>query len=462
MGDLMRLILTRRAGLGLELGHLRALLLAICGLGLLLHGAIAQAQDLLAVDDQEIRLKMTEAKILRLDRPAATVFLSDPGIAEIDLQTARYIYIVGKSVGRTSLFVLGEDEELLLSTTIAVGIDQQQLSRAVHHSVSGGNIAVSTIDGAIFLNGTVKTPEDLDAAEEVLAALTGPAAVIVNRLEVEQAAQVNLQVKIAEVSRSVGEDLGLSISRLNSGGAITPPNSGITNGFAINVAPSGLDVNFLLEALSQKDLVTILSEPNLTARSGETANFLAGGQIPFRVGDSEDDTRIELQPYGVELEFTPVVHERGRIEIQLKTRVREVDSSSTSTANSDIGPSLTERSASTTVDIGSGQSFAIAGMFQSSTEQALRGAPGLVNLPIIGALFRSSRYSSGETELVIVVTPYLVEPVNPRDIATPMDNFDPVENGAAQWLQGRFTKPLKPGHKRPTRIRATGGGFRLQ
>ena len=418
------------------------------------------AQTLLEVDDKQIALNVNEAKFLRLEEPAKAVFLSNPGVADIDLQSAKYIYIVGKSVGETTLFVLGADDEPMMRTTIAVGIDSQRLSRAVRQAVSGGTVSVSSLDGAVYLHGSVPTPDDVVTAEDVLAALAGPNAVIVNRLELEQSAQVNLQVKIAEVARTISDDIGFGMNGGNSRGSFSSPASTISNGFAITVTPSALDMNFLLNALSQRGLVSILSEPNLTARSGETAKFLAGGQIPYQVKSASDEVTIELQPYGVELEFTPVVREKGRIEIRLETKVREVDESQTT--SSDIGPALTERSASTTVEIGSGQSFAIAGMFQSGTQQALGGFPGLVNLPVLGALFRSSRYARGETELVITVTPYLVEPTNPRDLKTPVDDLKPV-GGIEQWGTGRFTKPLKPGQNRgKSRVRGTGGGFRLQ
>lgn len=445
-----------------EMARVSRLLVAIAlalGLNAGSGGAPATAQDILSVDDEFLEININEAKFLRLERPAAAVFLSNPGVAEIDLQSARYIYIVGKTVGETTLFVLGEDDEPLLRTTVAVDVDAQRLTRAVRRAVSGGVVSVSSQDGAIFLSGEVPSPDDMATAEDVLAALAGPNAVIVNRMELEQSAQVNLQVKIAEVSRTVGENLGLgSVTSRSGSDSLT---TGVSDSFNISVSPSGTNVRLLMDALSKRGLVSILSEPNLTARSGETANFLAGGKIPFRVGDTADDTRIELQTFGVELEFTPVVRQGGRIEVKLDTRVREVDDSTAT--NSDIGPALTERSASTTVEIGSGQSFAIAGMFQSNTRQALSGLPGLVDLPVIGALFRSSEYSRGETELVIIVTPYLVEPTGPRELSTPVDELRPV-GGVEQWSTGRFTRPLKPGRRGGTsRVRgSSGGGFRLQ
>ncbi len=435
------------------------LFVMLCAIVALFPPRSAAAQEILTVDNRQISININEAKFLRLTEPANAIFLSNPSVAEIDLQSASYIYLVGKAVGESTLFVLGQNDEPILRTTVSVDVDADRLTRAVTRSVSGGRVAVSSIDGAIFLRGVVPSPDDIATAEDVLAALTGPNAVIVNRLELEQSAQVNLQVKIAEVSRSVGDSLGFGINASGPRGSFSSPVSDIDNGFSVSVTPSGTNMNLMLDALSQRGLVSILSEPNLTARSGETANFLAGGQIPYRVGDSAEDTRIELQPFGVELDFTPVVRPKGRIEIELNTSVREVDTSQVT--NSDIGPALTERSASTTVEIGSGQSFAIAGMFQSGTRQKLGGIPGLVNLPIIGALFRSSEYSRGETELVIIVTPYLVEPTSPRELNLPTDQVNTV-NGVEQWGVGHFTRPLKPSQSGKSRVRTNNGGFRLQ
>lgn len=438
-----------------------ALSLMAFGLVLWIFGATANAQDLLTVDDQQIDINLTEAKFLRLEEPAKAVFLSNPTVADIDFQSAKYIYLVGRAVGESTLFVLGEDGEPMIRTTISVGVNTERLSRAVNNAVSGGVVSVDEIEGAIFLNGQVDTAEDLLTAEDVLAMLTGEDAIIVNRLELAQSAQVNLQVKIAEVSRNIREDFGLNLTGSGSRGNFTPPVSNIDNGFSVSVSPFGMNGSLVLDALSRSGLVTILSEPNLTTRSGETAEFLAGGQIPFRVGDSEDDTRIQLENVGVELEFTPRVHDRRRIEVKLKTRVREVDTSN-SASSGDIGPALTERSASTTVEIGSGQSFAIAGLFQSSNRQALQGFPGLAKLPIIGALFRSSEFSRGETELIIIVTPYLVDPTDPDNLSTTFDEINPVGSGMEQWGTGRLTRPSVAPDRGGSRVRPSGAGFRLQ
>ncbi|VDC21163.1 type II and III secretion system protein family protein [Pseudogemmobacter humi] len=434
-------------------------IIAALALFLLLSLAgLTEAQQVWSVGRGKLELNVTEAKFIKLEQPATAVFLSNPAVAEIDLQSARYLYIVGRSIGETNLFVLGENDEEILSTTISVGIDADRLAAAAKSSVSGGSVSVSTVEGAVFLSGRVRSEDDAATAGDVVAALLGENAVIVNRLEVETAAQVNLHVRIAEVSRSISEDLGISLSASSSNGrrSFTPPASA-GGGFEISIGSGSRNVNLVLDALAKNGLVTILSEPNLTARSGETATFLAGGRFPYPSENDEGKVSYQLEPIGVELEFTPTVFDQNKIRLKIDTRVRDIDPATSVDA---AVPALSERSATTTVELGSGQSFAIAGMFHTDSVQTLSGLPGLVNLPIIGALFRSSKFARGETELVIIVTPYLVEPTSPDNLRTPVDGVRPVSGGIEQMVTGQMSKTIRPGEKGQSKVRR--GGFLLQ
>ncbi len=398
-----------------------------------------QAQELWSVKDGEIALNLTEAKFLKLDKPAKSVFLSNPGVADIDLQSARYLYIVGRGVGASDLFILGEEDEEMFSTRLTVGIDARRLSTAAQRAVTGGAVSVSTLDGAIFLYGNVSKAEDVAAAEAVVGQLAGEAVVVVNQLQVAAQAQVNLQVRIIEVSRSISEDLGIRLT-VNDGNVtnFSAPGTGIEGPFSITLSSRSRNLNLILDALARNGMITVVSEPNLTARSGETATFLAGGRIHYVYG-KEDSEYLQLEPVGVELEFTPTVGNNNRIQIVLDTRVRDVDQAN---SNATV-PALTERSATTTVDLASGQSFAIAGMFQANTRQSLASLPGLGKVPVIGALFRSSRFSRGETEMVIVVTPYLVNSTPPDMAPDPRKKVNPVGDGLEQVVTGRLTRPVR-------------------
>ena len=419
----------------------------------------ARAQEVWSVGDGRISLEVGEGKFIRLAEPAKAVFLSNPKTAEIDLQSARYLYVVGQQIGETNLFVLGENDEEIMSTTISVTVDVGKLSRAANRAVMGGSVSVSAVDGAVFLSGTVKSDEDIAAAGDVVAGLLGPNALVVNTLALQTLAQVNLQVRIAEVSRSISEDLGISLTASSSNGrrSITPPAAS-NGGFNINVSSGRRNINLVLDALARNGLVSILSEPNLTARSGEKATFLAGGRVPYPERGDNGEVTYRLEPIGVELEFTPTVRDRDQIQVELTTRVRDVDSATAPTGDA---PALTERSATTTVELGSGQSFAIAGMFRANSNQSIQGLPGIAKLPIIGALFRSSRFSRGETELVIIVTPYLVKPGQPDDFETPVDRVQRVDSGLEQAVTGRMTRGVvRQGEGGSTRVRA--GGFVLE
>lgn len=418
----------------------------------------AAAQEVRRAAAGTLSLNVDEAHFVRLDRPAKTVFLSNPGIADIDLQSARNLYVVGRTVGESSLFVLDENDDEIMSTTVAVRADTARLGAAARRAARGGSVTVAMVGGAIFLGGVAPTAEDGKAVEDVVTRLAGPEAIVVNRMEIARLPQISLQVRIAEVSRSVSEDLGIRLWGSGGGGmrGFNAPPTGLDSPFTISLRSKSGSINLVLDALARNGLVTILSEPNLTTRSGEKATFLAGGRVPYIYGSSDNES-LQLEPIGVELAFTPTVLHGGRIQIALETQVRDID-----TANSfnDRAPALTERSAATTVELRSGQSFAIAGMLRSDTKQALSGFPGLAKLPVLGALFRSTRYAKGETELVIIVTPYLVSP-SAKVPGTPVDQIEPVHSGAEQFVHGRMTRVgQRAGSGNGARNRA--GGFMLQ
>lgn len=419
----------------------------------------ATAQDVRGAGPDRISLEVGQAKFVRLDSPASAIFLSNPAAAEIDLQSARYVYIVGKQIGETNLFVLGENDEEVYSATLNVSVDTAKLTRAANRSVNGGRVQVTAVDGAVFLSGQVKTNDDAATVQDVVSGLLTPDTMVVSRLTLEALAQVNLQVRVAEVSRSITDDLGISFSSSsrNVPRSFSAPKTDV-GGFEINLSSNNRNINVMLDALSRKGLVSILSEPNLTARSGESASFLAGGQVPYATRNSDGEVTYEMQPIGVELDFKPTVHANNQIQLELTTRVRDVDPSTSS--NTDA-PALTERSATTTVELGSGESFAIAGMFQANTAQSLSGLPGISKLPILGMLFRSSKFARGETEMVIIVTPYLVKPGRPDQFETPVDRLRPVSSGLEQAITGQLTrKPLRPGATGNSRVR--NGGFLLE
>lgn len=398
----------------------------------------AQAQTLIETTGRAVTLYAGEGKLLKLDSPSTTVFLANPDIADVEIKSPTLLYIYGKAMGETTLFVINESDEVSVSSAVKVSTNIKALNRAARAAVRSGSFSVSEADGAIILTGQVGTLRDAEQVEEVVRALAGAAVPLVNSLSLDTPAQVNLQVKIAEVSRTVTEDLGVGWTVL-SGDGLTG-EAGILGGYSLasRFGLAGTVQGVTLEALKKEGLVTILSEPNLTARSGDKATFLAGGRFPYQTTNGDDNPSVVFEPFGVELEFEPEVMRSNKIKLMVNTKIRELDFSNGSKTDDQNLPLILERSAATTIEVGSGQSFAIAGLFKSTSQQNIKKVPGLGEIPLLGALFRSTQFQTGESELVILVTPYLVEPGAPQKFKTPLDNFAPADS-LSRNLGGRLS-----------------------
>jgi pilus assembly protein CpaC len=423
----------------------------------------AQAQTLVETRNRAIDLFAGQGKLIKLDTPAETVFLANPEVADIEIKSPKLLYIYGKSIGETTLFVIDETEEVTLSSAVNVSFNMEAMNRAAQAAQPGGGFSVTEIGGAIVLSGSVDTIGEAEKVETVVRQLAGAGATVVNSLSLNTPAQINLQVKIAEVSRTVTEDLGVSWTVLSGQGF--SGGSGVDGGYALagNIRNGGTNIGVTLEALKGEGLVTILSEPNLTARSGDKASFLAGGRFPYQTTQDDDTATVQFEPYGVELEFLPEVLRADQIKLNVRTQIRELDFSNGSQTNTQNVPLIRERSASTTIEVGSGQSFAIAGLFSASTQQDVEQVPGLGDIPLLGALFRSTSFQKGESELVIIVTPYIVEPAAPGQFKTPLDHFSPANS-----LDRNFLGALSSGepitNDGPVSVRTINGkaGFLLQ
>ncbi|MCZ4351629.1 type II and III secretion system protein family protein [Roseovarius aestuarii] len=385
-----------------------------------------------------MKLFSGEGKLIKLDSPSETVFLANPEIADVEIKSPNLLYIYGKSMGETTMFVINDAEEVTVASAIKVSTNVQALNGAAHAAVRDGKFSVSEVDGALILTGRVGTVRDAQRIEDVVRTLAGSEVPIVNSLSIDTPAQVNLQVKIAEVSRTVTENLGTNWTSISgaglSGGASTAAAYAFASSFRVGNSLQSVS----LEALRKEGLVTILSEPNLTARSGDKASFLAGGRFPYQTTTGEDETNVVFEPFGVELDFEPEVLRSNKIKLVVNTKIRELDFSSGSTTNIQNLPLILERSAATTIEVGSGQSFAIAGLFKATSQQDVNKVPGLGEIPLLGALFRSTSFQTGETELVIIVTPYIVEPGAPQKFKTPLDKFAPADQ-LSRYTNGDFS-----------------------
>jgi len=387
------------------------------------------------------KVEMNKGRLIQLSRPALSVVVADPSISDVQVVSPRKIYVNGKSVGETSLLVVGDNDRVILNANISVVHNLSKLTRAIKASFPNANVSLDSTDSSIILKGEVESPVVAQKVERMATSFLKADQSIINLLDSSTGDQVMLKVKVAEVSRNELKRFGISLeSIINTGNFIFGVASGrdivnSTVGFARNAGDSSLfgsvrtgsvDINGVIDALEDDGLVSVLAEPNLTTKSGVNASFLAGGEFPIPVVGQDGQVTIEFRPFGVSLDFTPVVMTEQKISLTVTPEVSSVSTLNAITAGGFEIPSINVRRASTTVDLGSGESFAIAGLMRRDTSNSIEKYPGLGNLPVVGALFRSSEFRQEQTELVIIVTPYIVRGVtNPDAFALPTDGFEP-------------------------------------
>jgi len=372
------------------------------------------------------------------------VVVGDPEVATAVPLTGRTFYVLGKSLGRTNVAVFGPDDAMLGTVNVEVGSDTVDLGYALREALPDARIKVETINGRIRLSGTVPDSVSLRKVLEIAEQYGGDG--IINALRVTGGQQIMLEVRIIEANRNAGRELGVSwFAHGNSAaiatGAFSPPSvpqSGVE--FNVNlpsgstpfgtvlaqVLGGGISADVLIQALEAKGLARRLAEPNLVALSGETASFLAGGEVPIPVSEENGSITVQYKEYGIRLNFTPVVLENGLINMKLEPEVSQVDNSTRVTTGAISVPSFITRRASTMIEVRDGQSFAMAGLLQSAHTKNQDQIPWIGQIPVLGALFRSSSFKEEETDLVIIVTPRLVRPARPgQPLHSPLDSKRP-------------------------------------
>lgn len=437
----------RRAGL-------RTAVAAAMAAGLMVTAPIspAAAQGTLAPAN-DVTLSVGTGRMVRPSGQVAEVFVADEAIADVHASSPSQIYIFGKAAGSTTVYATDRTGRVVYSANVRVGQNLGSVAQMLQVAMPEADITATPMNGMVLLTGTVAQPNDAAEAERLVKAFVGANVEVVSRLRTATPQQVYLQVRIAEVSRTLARDIGVNLmSRDNTGGfqfgigqGRLPPQfqpggplwTGPTEadlGSVVTTAATGttfsgagrlLGVDLLgsLDLGENTGQVVTLAEPTLVALSGETATFLAGGEFPVPIPQSLGTVTIEYKQYGVGLAFSPTVLENGRISIRVRPEVSELSATGSVRFNGFEIPSLTTRRAETTVELGSGQSFVIGGLLRNSNSNSINRTPGLGNIPILGALFRSTRYRREETELMIVVTPYLVRPVSANQIALPTDGY---------------------------------------
>jgi pilus assembly protein CpaC len=452
-----------------------------------------------------LRIESGTGRLLQLPGPAATVMAADPRVARVQPASPTSVFVMAVSAGRTTVIattdsgqavaeyditVLGRTEPVAPGTAGPAGpatvraATAGQVESQLRALLTGpSQVRVRIAGRTMVLSGTVASAADARRAEAIARGMAAEGAEVLNELAVLSSIQVNLRVRVAEISRDVTRQFGFNWQAIGTVGNFTfGLRSGAASGLlntAITGAAGGLgtlgspqrlggayrsggtDVNGLIDALALDNLVTILAEPNLTAQSGEVASFLAGGEFPIPVAARDGQISIEFKSFGVSLAFIPTVLSGDRLALRVRPEVSEL--SDQGSINLPVAggslriPGLTVRRAETTIELGSGQSFAIAGLLQRSTSQTTDGLNGLGDLPVLGALFRSDRFQRRETELVIIVTPYLVQPVSdPGMLAAPTDGFRPATS-LDRILHQRQMQSGRPPGRAPD-----GVGFRFE
>ena len=452
---------------------------------------------------QDIVLSIGRGELINVPGAMSDVFVANDEIADVQIKSQRQLYVFGRAGGETTIYASNSAGDVVWSANVRVGSNISSIPQMLGLAMPNAKISVATMGtNTVLLTGTVAAPEDAAEAQALVEAFVGEDTNVISRLRTATPLQVNLRVRFAEVSRTLVRDINGSLqTRDLSGGFVFGAQSG-TAGTIVGADPSsatvpldpcavfelacrselrpydiinrrfvttetrfenpakigntllsgagrllGLDLLGTLDVGESVGLVSTISEPNLTALSGETAQFLAGGEFPIPQAQGLGTTSVEYRNFGVSLTYTPTVLANGRISIRVRPEVSELTSQGAVVLNGFQIPALRTRRAETTVELGSGQSFMIAGLMQNGSNELLDKAPGLGDVPILGNLFKSKSFQKGETELVIVVTPYLVKPVDDSDIVLPTDGFR-TATALEQFVANRQSG-LQPDTARP-------------
>ena len=443
--------------------------------------AVADGQN----NARPISLGVGKSIVIDLPREIKDVLVADPKIANAVVRSSQRAYIIGAAVGQTNIVFFDASGAQIAAYDIAVTRDLNGVRAALRQMFPNSDIRIEGVGDGVVLSGFAATPIEAQQANDLATRLAGGADKVVNSIVVRGRDQVMLKVTVAEMARSIIKQMGIDLSaNLNYGTAVV--NFSNTNPFTALgrplVATNALTNSFgatpsvsaTLRAMESAGVSRTLAEPNLTAISGESATFIAGGEFPIPAGYSCDPTthvcttQISFKKFGISLNFTPVVLTEGRISLRVMTEVSELsnDNSLTisqavtaGTVNSVTIPSIKTRRAETTLEIPSGGSMAMAGLIQEQTKQAVNGLPGMTQLPILGSLFRSRDFLNNQTELVVLVTPYIVRAVAQKDLSRPDDGFASASDPQSELLGNINRIYGVPGRTEPARAYRGSYGF---
>jgi pilus assembly protein CpaC len=424
-----------------------------------------------AVGGSTFYVPLNRSELITTNADMGEVIITDPDVADVFVHGKRKVSVLGKQVGQTTLRIFDPAHKMLRSVDVSVTYDLPAVRRALREFLPGERIGVSMVNTRMALTGNVSGAEAahtaIEIAEEFIAGklsaqeaktrpaqpinANGPRSPILNMMKISAGQQVMLRIRIGEIQRSALKNLGVNLTAVNSGnfgfqigtgtgqyGNISGTNPAFGFGQFANASDSfgtiggstqigEVGLAGTINALERDGLLKVLAEPNLVALSGEEAQFLAGGEFPIPVPQQLGTTTIEYKPFGVALKFTPFVLSENRLRIQVQPEVSEISNERTiTTTDGFIAPSIITRRASTTVELAPGESFMIAGLIRDNMSSQIDELPGVGEIPVLSALFRSTSFQRNETELVIAVTPYLVDPLKSSDVKLPTDDLRPA------------------------------------
>ncbi len=415
-----------------------------------------------ALDDDSIKIPIYKSRNLRIEKPVSRVSVGNPNIADILILKTSELYIVGKKLGTTNMMMWDNNDNLIDVVNLEVTHDLNSLRKRLHQYLPNEDIGVQTSQGQLIVSGQSSSLVKMNTAIQLAqgyadAASQGKAkSDVVNMVSIGGGQQVMLEVTVAEVSTEVARNLDantlLAFTGSSGNGGLIVGNSNIfptlDSGFFASYLSGDMLFNFTLDVAKSNGLAKILAEPNITALSGQKAEFLSGGEFPVPVPD-DDGTTIEYKDFGVGVSFVPTILDSGKINLSLKVIVSEISNvnsvgvSPIGASSSIVVPSLVKRSAETTIELADGQTLAIGGLLSDNLRDTVSKVPGLGDIPVLGQLFRSHEYISGQTELVIMVTPRLVRPFNKEGVPLPTDGFVPVSD-LEFYLLGKMTQKEDP------------------
>lgn len=458
----------------------------------LLAPAPAAAQTRTDRPGQTVTISVGRGEQIKLPAAITDIFVADPEIADVQVTSPRQLYLFGKKPGETTVYATDGAGKTVYSAIVRIGNNIETLDQMLQLAMPDAKLVTTSMNGVTLLTGTVANPEDAAEAQRILEALVGPDTKVVSRVRTATPLQVMLRVRIAEVSRSLAKEINGNLATRDStggflfgvtrgqnfvnignsldtsslpkldastmfglpAGSISLPFNPATGQFVTGgssydfKAPAGtnmlqaagklfgLDIAAAFDLSERAGLISTLAEPNLTTVSGETAEFLAGGEFPIPIANGLGATTIEFRNYGVQLQYTPTVLANGRISLRVRPEVSDISSVGAVRFGGTEIPAIITRRAETTVELGSGQSFMIAGLLSNSSTSSVEKLPGAGDIPILGNLFKSNGWKRNETELMIIVTPYLVEPVSDHEIVLPTDGYQ-SPNDAQRLLLNR-------------------------